>query len=301
MSFRITEAATNARLTAQITTSRQRLADAQDHLSSGRRINRLSDDPGGASAVFQLRTTQTQLEQFVKNADSTKDALLVGDITLDSYQQLLDRARVLLTNAGTSAFYDKARVPVATELEGIITRIQQLANTEYHDSYLFGGTRLTAPPYDINGVPATTATTEVSVQIEPEGTLIARGVTAESFLADANGTIVDALKTAATAIRGTGNETADKATVLATIDRVKGFADLASQSRTKIGERLAHLDQVTERLKQYNLSLEDSAQRIEVIDIAKAAIEVKEADTALNAVLQSASQFGRRSLLDFLG
>ncbi len=301
MSFRITEPATHARLTAQILTSRQRLADAQDHLSSGKRINRLSDDPGGASAVFQLRTTQTQLEQFVKNADSTKDTLLIGDSTLDSYQQLLDRARVLLTNAGTAAFYDKARVPVATELDGIVTRIQQLANTEYRDSYLFGGSRLSAPPYDVNGVPSATATTEVSVQVDPEGTLIASSVTAESFLSDTGGSILDALKTAVTAIRGTGDDTADKATVLATIDRVKVFADSASQARTKIGERLTHVEQVTERLKQYNLSLEDTAQRIEVIDIAKAAIETKEADTALNAVLQSASQFGRRSLLDFLG
>lgn len=301
MPFRVTDAATNARLTAQITTSRQRLADAQDHLSSGRRINRLSDDPAGASAVFQLRTTQTQLTQFVKNADSTKDALLVGDTTLDSYQQLLDRAQVLLTNAGTAAFYDKARVPVATELEGIVTRIRQLANTQYGDSYLFGGSRLSSPPYDSNGVPNATPATDVSVQVDPEGTLITRGVTAESFLSDSTGTILDAINTAATAIRGTGDDTADKATVLATIDRVKSFADLASQARTKIGEHLAHVDQVTERLKQYNLSLEDSAQRIEVIDIAKAAVEVKEADTALNAVLQSASQFGRRSLLDFLG
>lgn len=301
MPFRVTDAGTNARLTAQILTSRQRLANAQDHLSSGRRINRLSDDPAGASAVFQLRTTQTQLEQFGKNADSTKDALLLTDTTLDSYEQVLDRARVLLTNAGTAAFYDKARVPVATELEGLVTRIQQLANSEYHGAYLFGGSRLSAPPYDANGVPSATPTTEVAVQVEPEGTLIARGVTAESFLQDATGSILDALRTAATAIRGTGNDDADKATVLATIDRVKAFADLSSQTRTKVGERLRHLDQITERLQQYNLSLEDSAQTIEVIDIAKAAVETKEADTALNAVLQSASQFGRRSLLDFLG
>ena len=301
MPFRITDSATNARLTTQITTSRQRLVAAQDQLSSGKRINRVSDDPNGANAVIRLRTKQAELDQFSQNVASTKEALQVGDTALNSYQQLLDRARVLLTNAGTAAFYDKARVPVATELDGIIERIRQVANTQVGETYTFGGTRVNTPPYDVNGVPATTPTTEVTIQVDPQGTLITTGVTAESFLADSTGTVIDALKTASAAIRGTGNEAADKATIFATNDRLKGFADLADQARTKVGERLNHADSISERISQYHLSLEESAQRIETVDVAQAAIALKESDTALNAILQAAGQFGRRTLLDFLG
>ena len=64
---------------------------------------------------------------------------------------------------------------------------------------------------------------------------------------------------------------------------------------------LNHADSISERISQYHLSLEESAQRIETVDVAQAAIALKESDTALNAILQAAGQFGRRTLLDFLG
>lgn len=301
MPFRVTDSATNARLTSQIATSRQRFAKVQEQLASGKRINRPSDDPVGAGDVLRLRTKQTELEQFSRNVDVTRETLQVGDNVLDSYQQLLDDARALMTRAATDPVVLEARVPIAIELEGMISRIQQLANTKSGDAYVFGGTRLDAPPYDANGVPAATPTTEITIQVEPEGTLIATGVTAESFLDDGAGSVIDALKTAATAIRGTGTWATDHATILGTVDRLKGFSELSNQARTKLGERLNHADEISTRLSQYNLSVEESAQRIETVDVAEAAIALKESDTALNAILQAASQFGRRSLLDFIG
>lgn len=301
MPFRVTDAASHARLTSQIATSRQRVAQAQEQLASGRRINRPSDDPAGASAVFRLRTTQTELGQFSRNVEITKETLLVGDNVLDSYQQLLDRGRALMSRAGTDPVVNEAREPIAIELDGIIERIRQLANTRHGDNYVFGGTRIDAPPYDVNGVPAATPTAEATVQVEPEGTLIANGVTAESFLVDATDNIINVLKTTSAAIRGTGDPTADRATILGTVDRLAGFSELANQARTKIGERLNHADEISERLTQYNLSLEESAQRLEAVDVAEAAIALTESNNALEAILQSASKFGRRSLLDFLG
>jgi flagellar hook-associated protein 3 FlgL len=214
---------------------------------------------------------------------------------------LLDRGRALMARAATDPVVTEAREPIAIELEGIIERIRQLANTRHGDNYVFGGTRLDAPPYDANGVPAATATAEVTVQVEPEGTLIASGVTAESFLADATDNIINVLRTTAAAIRGTGDPTLDRATILATVDRLPGFSDLANQARTKLGERLNHANEISERLTQYNLSLEESAQHIEAVDVAEAALALTESNNALEAILQSASKLGRRSLLDFLG
>ena len=166
---------------------------------------------------------------------------------------------------------------------------------------MFGGTRIDAPPFDTNGVLNTTATVEVTVQVEPEGTLVATGVAAESFLTDATGSILDTLKAASAAIRGTGNATADSTTIRGTLDRLNTFSTLSSTARTKIGERLNHLDEVTERLSQYNLSVEQIAQRIEGVDFAEAAVNLSATNTALDAILQASAKFGRRSLLDFLG
>ena len=176
-----------------------------------------------------------------------------------------------------------------------------MANTKSGDYFVFGGTRIDAPPFDANGVLNTTATSEVTVQVEPEGTLVATGVAAESFLTDATGSILDALKAASAAIRGTGNATADSTTIRGTLDRLNEFSTLSNTARTKIGARLNHLEEVTERLSQANLSVEQTTQRIETIDIAEAAVQLTANNTALDAILQASAKFGRRSLLDFLG
>ena len=301
MTFRVTDAASTARLTRQITTARQRVSVSQEQLASGKRINRPSDDPVGADTIIRLRTTQAQLERFTNNAAAGKETLQLGDDALNQYQEVLDRARVLLTRAATDTIVIEAREPIAIELDSITARLQQLANTKSGDYYVFGGTRIDAPPFDTNGVLNTTATVEVTVQVEPEGTLVATGVAAESFLTDATGSILDTLKAASAAIRGTGNATADSTTIRGTLDRLNTFSTLSSTVRTKIGERLNHLDEVTERLSQYNLSVEQIAQRIEGVDFAEAAVNLSATNTALDAILQASAKFGRRSLLDFLG
>ncbi len=120
-------------------------------------------------------------------------------------------------------------------------------------------------------------------------------------MSDATGTILDALKAASAAIRGTGNAAADRATIRTTMDRLNDFSTLSNAARTKLGERLNHLDEITERLTQYNLSVEQTVQRIENVDLAEAAVKLTETNTALDAILQASARFGRRSLLDFLG
>lgn len=301
MVFRVTDTASSARQIRQITTARERVSLAQEQLASGKRINRPSDDPIGADTVIRLRTTQAELQKFVNNAASVKENLQVGDDMLNQYQVVLDRARALLTRAATDPVVNDAREPIAVELDSVTTRLQQLLNTKSGDFYVFGGTRIDAPPFDSNGVLNATATTEAAVQVEPEGTLVATGVTAESFVSDATGSILDALKAASAAIRGTGDATADRTTIRTTMDRLSEFSSLSNTARTKLGERMNHLDEITERLTQYNLSVEETAQRIESVDLAEAAVKVTETNTALDAILQASARFGRRSLLDFLG
>jgi flagellar hook-associated protein 3 FlgL len=301
MTFRVTDSASGSRLTSQLATARQRISDAQEQLASGKRINRPSDDPVGADIVIRLRTTQAELAKFANNATSSRESLQVADDALNQYQEVLDRARALLTRAATDPVVNEAREAIAVELDGITTRLQQLLNTKNGDYYVFGGARIDAPPFDSNGVLNATAATEVTIQVEPEGTLVATGVTAESFVSDTTGTILDALKTAAAAIRGTGDAAADRTAIRGTMDRLNEFSQLSNIARTSIGERMNHLDEITARLTQYNLSVEEVAQRIENVDLAEAAVKLTQTNTALDALLQASARFGRRSLLDFLG
>ena len=96
MPFRVTESGNAESLKERITTANQRVALYRERLASNKRINRPSDDPGGAAAVLNLRTTQGAIDRFRRAAAEAQSTLLVADGTLESYTLSLDRARNLI-------------------------------------------------------------------------------------------------------------------------------------------------------------------------------------------------------------
>lgn len=301
MGLRVTDTSSSAHFLTQIASSRQKLATAQEQISSGKRINRPSDDPIGAGVVIRTRTAQAEVEQFERNAGAARDALVAGDDALDSYELTLDRVRSLLTAGGSDTALPGAKAALATELDSLRSQMLSLAGRKNGDQFIFGGTRQETPPYDSNGVPAATPTNQQFLQIDPNSPPIATGVTANSVFEDATGTIFAALTDAAAALRGTGDEVADRATVLGTLDRLKGFGDQALSARTQIGTNMQRTDAITDQLTQRSLTLEATLERVEGADFVESALQLTEAQRALEAILQTKASTGRTSLIDLLG
>src|SRR5215212_5909534 len=90
---------TNLRLSIQVTDNLQqayrRLAAAQEMVTTGRRINRLSDDPLGAVRVLGLRNFTAALSQYEKNIDTIMPFVEQADAVLANAEQSLMRAKEL--------------------------------------------------------------------------------------------------------------------------------------------------------------------------------------------------------------
>ncbi|HYJ46770.1 MAG TPA: hypothetical protein VEV81_09165, partial [Pyrinomonadaceae bacterium] len=282
--------------------NRQRLSVAQEQLSSGKRINRPSDDPVGAGAVLRLRTSQNIVKQYQESVGTVKDRLLVADGALDSYEQWLDRARSTLTQGASDLTSTAGRAVAATEIDSLRAQILSVSNLRSDEQYVFGGTRQDVPPFDpATNAPAATATTVPLVQLEPDGTPVAVGVTADTVFSDANGTIFQTLTDVAAALRGTGNAAADKATISAGLDRLGDFSELSSIARTHLGTNINSTEAASDRLSQASLSYESSLESVEGTDFVATALDLTNSENALNASLQASAHAGRRSLIDFLG
>lgn len=301
MPFRVTDSINNSNLIAQIGRQRQRLSVAQEQVSSGRRINRPSDDPAGAEAVIRLRSTQVELEQYRRSAGAAGDKLTNADSLVNDFQLKLDRVRTVLAQGVSDTTTQDARNALATEIDSLRQQILNLANSTSNGEYVFGGTRQNVSPFDSAGNPAATPTQTQQQQIEPNATPIATGVIAESVFSDATGTIFAELTNAAAALRGTGNPAADRTTLQGVQSRIAVFASQSNDAQGRIGANQQHVSDVLTRLDRTHFALEESAQNIEGVDLAEAAIAFTEAQTALEATLQTSARFGRRSLLDFLG
>ena len=301
MNYRITNQTSSNDLISRINSQRSRLNTLQEQITSGKRINRPSDDPGGSEVVLRLRASQTEITQFQRNAQAASQKLTSTDNSLSGYQAALDRARTLVTQGlGDTASQD-AKNALATELDSLRSRMLTIANTKNDDGYVFGGTRQTAPPYDpATAAPAATPTSPQFIQVEPGANAIAVGVTADTVFGDATSTVFADLTNAVAALRGTGDPVADRATLQNANARLGVYSGLANNATAVIGANMNSTDTAIETLTTSFQSLDQRASDLEQINFAETAVKLTDSQNALDASLQVAAK-GQRSLFDFLG
>jgi len=301
MRYRVPDNSNATVLAARVNSQRNRLSILEERLTSGKKINRPSDDPGGSAAVIKLRTSQKEIEQFQRTANTANQKLTATDDTLTGYENLLERVRALVAQGLSDTTTQPARDNLATEIDTLRGRILNTANSKYGDEYLFGGTRQTAPPYNpTTGAPAPSSSTPQYVQIEPGMNAIEVGVTAEKIFADTTSTIFTDLTNAAAALRGTGNSTTDRTTLLNTMDRLKIYTNQVTVAHAKVGANMNAAEGAMSNLASNFLSMEERAGNIEGADFAETAVDISETQRILDATLQVASQ-KKRTLFDYLG
>lgn len=301
MNFRITDTNSSTRTASRINSQRVELSRLQEQLATGRRINRASDDPSGMEMVLSLRTSQAEIRQFERNAQTANQKLVAADDAVNSYQNVLERVRVLVTQGLSDTSTQAAKNALATEIEVLRSRILTTANAANNGEYLFGGIRQNESPFDpLTAVASPNPTTAQYIQIEPGSGAIAVGVTADTIFSDATSTIFADLDAAVLALRGTGDPVVDRATLESTSSRLQTYSDLSNTARSLIGANMNATEIARDTLAQNFLTLDERVTEIEGVDFAEAAIGVADAQRALEASLQLAAR-SRRSLFDFLG
>ena len=86
-------------------------------VSTGKRINKLSDDPVGISRVVGLRSSLSNLEQMSENIRSAGTWLTESETALKSIEGLLEDAKILTIamNNGTITHEERANAAVQVQ------------------------------------------------------------------------------------------------------------------------------------------------------------------------------------------
>lgn len=301
MNHRISDSFKSARNLENIQRHQKLVAGLQERISTGKRINRPSDDPAGAEIVLNLKTSMAEIEQFKRSAAAANQKLVAADDVLAGYTKLLDRTRSLVAQGLSGTASQTAQNALAAELESIRERVLSTANARYGDEYLFGGTRQDAPPFDpVTATPAPTPASAQYVQVEPGANAIPVGITAERVFSDGASNVLTDLNAAITALRGTGNPSADHATLENTMSRLQIYANSASVAQAEIGANMNITELAQERLTADTQSFAERVSGIEDADLAESVVGLADAQRALEATLQ-ATAASRRSLFDYLG
>jgi flagellar hook-associated protein 3 FlgL len=125
----------------------QRLAGAQEIVTSGRRINHLSDDPVGATRAMDLRIFENSTAQYRRNIDNTLPFLEQSDSAFDDVVKSLTRAKELAVQMANDFYSPVERSAAAREVHQIFDHLLAVANTKVENRFIFGGFVNGTPPF----------------------------------------------------------------------------------------------------------------------------------------------------------
>src|SRR5699024_1375090 len=96
-----------------------RLADFQRQVSSGKRIERISDDPTGAVGALAERNQMAQIDQYQQSGDSADSRLTILDTVMSDIVTKLTSAQSSATSALGSTAGVEQRTAAAQQLAGL--------------------------------------------------------------------------------------------------------------------------------------------------------------------------------------
>src|SRR4051812_26874874 len=134
----------------QIQRTQAQLMRTQNELTTGRRLNAPSDDPGDSAIAQGIRKTLEKRSAYSDNLSQSKLQLSEVDSTLGDVSDLLLQAQQLASaNVGDNITQDE-RNNAAVIAKSIYSQLVTLGNHSFEGSYIFAGDKMDKPPFEEN-------------------------------------------------------------------------------------------------------------------------------------------------------
>lgn len=148
--MRVTNKSLHESIIAQLNGVSSAMIAANQVISSGKRINRLSDDPVGLVSVLHLKSSLANLDQLERNLGMGRSWLKAGESALSETETILSDARALCVQMSSANVGSAQRANAVEVVDGYLQQILALANTEVGGRYIFGGTKTDVAPFVLN-------------------------------------------------------------------------------------------------------------------------------------------------------
>jgi flagellar hook-associated protein 3 FlgL len=125
----------------------QRLEKAQTQITSGRRINVVSDSPDEISQLLATRSQLASTEQIHGNLNRVKGEVDAAESALEQAVNVMDRIAVLGAQGATGTISADNRMSLANELGSLLEQLVNIAATRMDGRFVFSGDADTTPPY----------------------------------------------------------------------------------------------------------------------------------------------------------
>ena len=268
----------------------EQLARKQETMSSGKRINRPSDDPLGFGKVLDYRKTLSSLDQYDRNIQSAKNRVEFLETTLEGVDELIVDAKNWAVNQSGSESMD--REAAITSVQNIRDQMVQLGNSKMGNVYVFSGFQSLTPAFDAsgtyngdNGYYSVMTADSMEMQVEADGSRVFQG--AEDVFDALDQLIV-------------GLQTDDVSLIRTQIDRFDQAKKQVEMVRAESAAKYEQLELVAQQTGKLKLTFEEMMDSTENAVPEETIIDFNNQELAYEMSLNAAAKIIQPTLMNFL-
>lgn len=314
----------------------ENLGRVHAQLSSGKMINKPSDDAVGLARALDYRVSINADTRYQRNISEASAQLEFVDTILTAVTENILNAKRVAVTAASGTLDEVTRAAVAQQAMQLRDSILNLGNSIFRDRYIFSGFRTDIPSFDAAtyayqgnaGVINAPIDRAVVIPVNLPGSDVFGHSLAGSDVVQISGgryvhytpgggtlvqveirdtddtTVLDTFSYSnviqMTDILYTAIDTNDTARIEALIKPFDLIHRQVITVQAEVGSRLSRLDNQTEQLKASVLSMQTLLSKTEDADMTTAAVELNKIETTLRALLKSSAEVLSLSLFDFL-
>ena len=269
-------------------------------LSSGLRVNNLSDDPVAISSNVLLAGSLSRIDAFISSASSNQSLLQVSDSALGEVVSQVTSAISLAVGAGDGTLNSSNLAAIGKQIEGIRDHVVSLANTSYLGNYVFSGSAGNLQPFTLDSStdPATaTYHGDEAVQSSqtPDGQTVALNVSGSSVFTAAGGDLLGSLNQLVSDLQS-GNTSA----VSGDTSALSNALGVVTVQRSTIDSSLSRLNTASGYASSQQTLFESQRSRLLSADTAQVATSLQTTEVQHQALLGVLSSYNKTNLFDYL-
>ena len=287
-------------LTGQLSSQETSIAQLQQQLATGKSLNQPSDNPAAVTQVLALSGQASQLTSWQTNADTASSWLGTANQTANSALESMQSAQSLLLQSLNQGAQDPTTYEaLGDQLQGVISNLLSLSNTQYEGRPIFAGTSASPQAYDTSGnylgngdVP--------TVVIGPgsgAGQTVGLSVPGTTIFGVGAANVFATLTAAVTAL-SSGAPTS--ASLSAALTALNANISTAQQASAVLGDSSQEVASASSSLTTQIASVQSDQADLEDVNIATVTTQLDSEMTNYQAALWAASQAIPETLVKFV-
>lgn len=265
------------------------MAKAQEEVSSGKRLNRPSDNPADVQQAIKLNGTMASITQYLRNIGTAQTSTSTAETALSSAGDDIQRVRELAVEAQNGTLSAGDRQSMAAEVQQLADHLVAMANTKNGDDYVFSGQKTGTAPYASPTATYAGDSGPINARIAP-GVTVAVNVTADVVF----GPALAAITQFAADLASGGAPSAN------TLTRIDAGMNALLAGRTQIGAVDNRLSDTEAFLQSSQNTAATLLSHVQDADMAEVITEAASRQTTYQAAIKVNAQMLQQSLINEL-